>query len=318
MIHGVLVYNGGQRRGRCGILMAYDIYNQPSGRSRRWVRRKGREASVPVWARWLILILCAVTVAVIGWDRVPRLMQGARKSPVTEASTAAVRLAPVDWQADVGHSLEDAVRWASGGDITQAEVAVDRAAAFVNVARLRSRDAKPEFFETAIGQLDLIVASHPENERLSEHAGLMEIELAELRSSMETAPAQTGTTNRVAMYAPRAINRDATLDPRTLGGNVLDATAMPSSAEILEPPSSRLFVDSVRVENVTLEGAVQTLDGMHWKNVTFIGTRLRYEGGEVDLENVHFVRCTFGLTTDERGERIATAVALGRTSLVIE
>jgi hypothetical protein len=93
---------------------------------------------------------------------------------------------------------------------------------------------------------------------------------------------------------------------------------MPSSAEILEPPSSRLFVDNVRVENLTLGGAAQTLDGMHWKNVTFIGTRLRYEGGEVDLQNVHFIRCTFGLTTDERGTRIATAVALGRPSLVIE
>ena len=93
---------------------------------------------------------------------------------------------------------------------------------------------------------------------------------------------------------------------------------MPASAEILEPPASRLFVDNVRVENLTIAGATQTLDGMHWKNVTFMGTRLRYEGGEVDLENVHFVRCKFGFTTDERGVRLANTIALGQTSLVIE
>jgi len=200
-------------------------------------------------------------------------------------------------------------------------VAVDRAAANVTAARLKSRATKPEFFETTIGQLDRIAGTHPENRRLSEHTALTEIELAQFRSALEsppTRPGNTGNASRVGINAPREVARDSRLDPQSLGGEILDATLMPSSAEILEPPSSRLFVDNVRVEDLTLAGAAQTLDGMHWKNVTFIGTRLRYEGGEVDLQNVHFVRCTFGLTTDERGVRIATAVALGRSSLVIE
>ena len=93
---------------------------------------------------------------------------------------------------------------------------------------------------------------------------------------------------------------------------------MPPTAEILEPPSSRLFVDDVRVENLAIAGGTQTLDGMHWKNVIFIGTRLRYEGGEVDLQNVRFVHCMFGFTTDGRGARIASAIAAGKTTLVIE
>jgi hypothetical protein len=268
-----------------------------------------------------MLILGAAIVGAIAWDSASRLTPPVRRRPVTATATGIAGAgAAAEWQGDVARSLEEAVRQASGGNITQAEVAVDRAAAFVTVARMKSQEAKPEFFEAAIGQLDRIVGTRPENPRLNEHAALMEIELAQLRSSQETAPAasESGNANRVAIRAPRAINRDASLDPGSLGGSILDATAMPSIAEILEPPASRQFVDNVRVENVTLAGAAQTLDGMHWKNVTFIGTRLRYEGGGVDLGNVHFVRCTFGLTTDERGMRIARALALGQTSLVIE
>ena len=75
---------------------------------------------------------------------------------------------------------------------------------------------------------------------------------------------------------------------------------MPDTSEVLLPPSSRAFADNIRIENLTIEGAAQTLDGIHWRNVTFIGTRLRYEGGPIDLQNVQFVRCSFGLTTDDR------------------
>jgi hypothetical protein len=118
--------------------------------------------------------------------------------------------------------------------------------------------------------------------------------------------------------APKTIALGSLLDPASLGGYLLDATAMPATAEILEPPSSRLFADNVRVENLTIAGAAQTLDGIHWKNVTFIGTRLRYEGGELDLHNVHFIHCMFGFTTDQRGARVANAIARGQNTLVIE
>jgi hypothetical protein len=118
--------------------------------------------------------------------------------------------------------------------------------------------------------------------------------------------------------APRTLAMGALFNPAALGGERLDATNMPTRAEILEPPSSRLFADNVRVENLTIAGAAQTLDGIHWKNVTFIGTRLRYEGGELDLHNVRFIRCMFGFNSDERGGRLATAIARGQTTIVID
>jgi len=74
----------------------------------------------------------------------------------------------------------------------------------------------------------------------------------------------------------------------------------------------------VRVEGLTIAGAAQTVDAIRWKDVTFVGTRLRYEGGEVSVQNVRFTNCTFGFSTDERGARLADAIALGQTSFVMQ
>ena len=49
-----------------------------------------------------------------------------------------------------------------------------------------------------------------------------------------------------------------------------------------------------------------------------ITTRVLYESGEVDLHNVHLVRCPFSFTADERGARLATAIALDQASIVIQ
>jgi uncharacterized protein YjbI with pentapeptide repeats len=214
-----------------------------------------------------------------------------------------------------------------------------------------------DFYDTVLAKLDQILLAYHENTRLIEHVTLARIELAQLRSSLESVPsgahaaganasganasaanspgaaphgANSSSANssgaksdepaagHILAGAPRALVIGSKLDPASLGGNYLDATSMPPTAEILEPPSSRLFVDDVRVENLAIAGGTQTLDGMHWKNVIFIGTRLRYEGGEVDLQNVRFVHCMFGFATDGRGARIASAIAAGKTTLVIE
>jgi len=305
--------------------MPYDIYEPPSGRSRRWATRKNPQPSVPRWVAIFVVILCGAMAGTITWEKVGRFVRLGSKPAAaraaaadTGAATTSAQPARAEWQGDTASALEEAVREVNAGNITQAEVAMDRAAALVSGARMKSESAAPTFFEMSVRQLDRIAAAHPENERLGEHAGLARIELAQFRSSLETTPGEAGNANHVAIEAPRAIERDTTLDAKSLGGGILDATMMPTSAEILEPPSSRLFVDNVRVENLTLEGAAQTLDGMHWKNVTFIGTRLRYEGGEVDLKNVRFVRCMFGFATDERGVRLANTIALGQSSVVIK
>jgi hypothetical protein len=305
------------------------------------------------------------------------------------ATTPATGIIP-GWQRDVIVALDEAQRHASEGDATETNIAVDRAASIVIVARLRSQPTPPDFFDDALAKLDQILAAYHTNSRLTAHVTDARIQLAELRSYIEPIPpgtpsslsiddllvaTATGATmppssaaarssapssanqppaaansksatnsssasnsasannsssannsksaanpapGQVFVGAPRILAMGAVLNPASLGGNLLDATTMPSSAEILEPPMSRIFADNVHVENLTIAGAAQTLDGIHWKNVTFIGTHLRYEGGEVDLHDVRFIHCMFGFPSDDRGGRLATAIARGQTTVVIE
>jgi hypothetical protein len=275
---------------------------------------------MPTWARFSIGILLAALCGTLLWSGATRFINSAHRSTPSENSATAAAGQPIAiaWQRDTASSLETAVHEAGAGNITQAEVAIDRAAAIVTAAKFRSETATADFFEINLSRLDRAVAAAPDNARLAEHATLMRIELAQLRSALDASPAQSLAPRPVSISSPRSIARDSTLDSEALVGNILDATMMPTSAEILEPPYSRLLVDQVRVEHLTLQGATQTLDGIHWRDVTFIGTRLRYQGGEVDLQNVHFVRCTFGFTNGERSARLANVIALGQSSFVIE
>ena len=327
------------------------IWGTPSGRVRRWGRRRHFRVPVPLYARLAILAASVAVGGALAWHTAevalrPRSSDGSHNAGA--AGSAAATPSQPPWQRDALDSMEDGIRSATAGNITAAEVAVDRAGSVIEAARVQMQPVDADFFEIANSKLDLVLRQNPDNSRLLEHVTMARVNLAQLRSAVEGAhgsgaSSQTSSATRTAgaveetepvaaapgssssasgarkitIAAPKEIEANHILDPQTLGGDTIDATLMPDTAEILLPPSSRLFVDNVRVEDLTLEGASQTLDGIHWKNVIFVGTRLRYEGGELDLRNVRFIRCTFGLTTDERGARLANAIALGQTSIVI-
>jgi hypothetical protein len=388
--------------------MTYRFSDSPSGRVRHWERRRS-PSSAPWFVRPLVILLAFALMIVLAFRGVQYALHGrhgsARANVAVYEDFTYARRTPTNpatgvipgWQRDVIVALDEAQRHASEGDATETNVAVDRAASIVIVARLRTQPTPPDFFDDALAKLDQILAAYHTNSRLTAHVTDARIELAELRSSIEpvppgtpssvnidellvatatgaTAPPSLGAASKssapsstnqppssaasepsvqpgagsssassaanqppsassptsnsksanniapgqVFVGAPRILSIGATLNPAKLGGNLLDATSMPSSAEILEPPPSRIFADNVHVENLTIAGAAQTLDGIHWKNVTFIGTHLRYEGGEVDLQNVRFIHCMFGFPSDDRGGRLATAIARGQTTVVIE
>lgn len=337
--------------------MSYRFSEMPSGRARRWIRRK-EPIPMPWFARPLLILLSLALIGTLTWQGVQYALHGRQRAAESIATPPAAPSATgqAAWQRDVIVSLDEASRHASEVDLAPTEVAVDHAASILTLARVKSQTAPADFFEVVVRKLDEILGAYHQNTRLIEHVTLARIDLAQLRSALEAVPAGVPTAleptdlllpsaasasadpaghgphagdaaasnadqapaSHVVLRAPREIAIGSVLNPASLGGNFLDATNMPSEAEILEPPSSRLFADDVRVENLTIAGATQTIDGIHWKNVTFIGTRLRYEGGEADLHNVRFIHCMFGFTTDERGARIANAIALGQNTIVIE
>jgi hypothetical protein len=321
--------------------MTGHMHRRRSGRP--FVRARGTR-----YAQWIVLIVAAALLGRLAWQGY-RVLRPLSRQDKVQSAPSRVNPLPVQapWQRDVLESIELGMLAAQNGNITAAEVEADRASSIITTARLQSQAAAPDFFVLATDGLDRVLQQHPENERLLDHVTDTRIELAQLRTwqnhsaddpSNEVgaaeapgAPAQndepgsaSGTTSRrkvpghVSIGAPREIAAGETANPKSLGGNFLDATLMPDSSEILLPPSTRLATDNVHVENLTIAGAAQTLDNVHWKNVTFVGTRLRFEGGVIDLQNVHFVRCTFGFPSDARGARLANAIALGQTSISIE
>lgn len=331
--------------------MNLGIWDTPSGRARRWSKRRKGYSRAPMFARMAVVLLAAVLVATLAWHGVQRLLHPPETAVATGVadSGAGHGTSVAVWQSQVIGALEAATVEGSAGNISAAELDVDRAAGVLASMRTGAQPAAPEFFDIVLRGLDRVLRTQPENQRLFEHVTLARIELAQLRCAQPveaegssdapagqnqngadrsgvavpvgppaSAPHAVAIPGHVILAAPRFLAEQSIFDPSTAKGNYVDATLMPETAEIILPPSTRLFVDDVRVEGLTFEGASQTLDGIHWKNVTFINTRLRYESGEVSLSNVRFVHCTFGCSTDDRGARLASAIALGQTSFVIE
>jgi len=270
-------------------------------------------------------------------------------NPAPGNAPGIVRARVPEWQVEAQEAFRDGVTDATTGNIDGAEMDLDRGAELLTEARARQMTPSPDFFDVAIRTIDQVAHAQPDNDRLVEHATLARIELAQMRTMLpaatpasgdgvaaavvaggasssrdaaEDSPAKPGEKGAefktLQILAPLSIAANTTYDAAKAGGDVLDATMMAEDAEVLLPPASRLFTDGVRVRNITVKGASQTLDGVFWENVTFIGTRLRYDGGEVDLRNVRFIDCTFGMEPNDRGARLATAIALGQTTIVIE
>jgi hypothetical protein len=307
-----------------GGIPALGTWNAPQGHAREWRRKRHHHrrtgASASPFLRLTVLVLAAVLLVTLVWHGIRWTLHPARSPayvyvpPVSANATAM-------WQREFNENLGIASDDVTAGNLSEAEVAVDRAETVITSQRLQSSSAAPDFFPAALTSLDGILAKRkPLDARLTEHVTLARISLAEFRSSLEPEPPQSSDTRRVSIGVPRELAANSVLDPATLGGLVLDASVMADTAEVLLPPSSRAFADNVRVENLIVQGAAQTLDGVRWRNVTFIDTRLRYEGGELDLENVHFVRCRFGFSTEDdditaRSTRLANAIALGKSSV---
>ncbi len=333
------------------------IWDTPSGRDRRWLKRKSGLPPAPIYARVAVVSLAMVLVATLAWQGAQRLLDPAKMAGNDAAHfytrPPSDRPAVAAWQTALSDALQQAVAQGTGGNITAAEMQTDRAAAILMSTRIQAQAATPEFFEHTVGELDRVLQTHPDNARLLEHVTLARIELAQLRSAQAVvadagggvggtasrnenatemgrsnsgadvgpgarAPHAVSIAGQVILAAPRALGANDLLDAAALHGIYLDATLMPDTSEILLPPSTRVLADGVRVDGLTIAGAAQTLDGIRWKNVTFIGTRLRYEGGEVSLQNVRFTNCTFGFSTDDRGARLADAIALGQRSFAMQ
>lgn len=75
--------------------------------------------------------------------------------------------------------------------------------------------------------------------------------------------------------------------------------------------------DNVFVSDSFVKGGTQALDGVHWSNMTFVGTHIEYAGGELQLSNVRFIDCIFDVPSSDRGAQVAQYAALDAKELTI-
>lgn len=263
-----------------------------------------------MYARIAIPILAVLLLGWLVWQGAHSLWHSGGKRSRAMSARAQTEPYVAPWVRDFNESLEASARDAAAGKLAAAEIDADSAESFVTLAAFDHRPAPPDFFASASAQLDRVLQQKPSERGLFQHVTSARIGLAEFRSSQDTPPPPPPASARIMLNSPRRIAANQALDPATLDGNYLDATLLPELSEILELPASRAFADKIRVEDLTIAGAAQTLDGIRWRNVTFIDTHLRYQGGELSLQNVRFLRCRFGLPEDDRGARIASAIAL--------
>jgi hypothetical protein len=101
-------------------------------------------------------------------------------------------------------------------------------------------------------------------------------------------------------------------------GAVVDGSGIPSGTDLLHTlTGGSLAKNSDSIQGVTLNGVTQTLDGVQWKDVVFVNSRVRYHGGDLKLDNVHFVHCTFEVPESSRGTQLADYATLESGTLTI-
>lgn len=139
---------------------------------------------------------------------------------------------------------------------------------------------------------------------------------AQLRIPMGTPVTSQALSGSVVYRAEHQL----TLAPQTAlqaPGAVVDGSAIAAGTDALEPASSSLAKNGNSVSGLTLNGVTQTLDGIEWKNVVFVNSRIRYRGGDLRLDNVHFVHCTFEVPANSRGSQMADYATLETGLLTI-
>lgn len=142
------------------------------------------------------------------------------------------------------------------------------AASLVAAMRTVKTPAPPEFFQSSIETLNNISLT-PEVAGAAFNA---KVALADYRSAIVPLPDRT--TLRFGM--PR--DQECIPTGKDYPNHLTDLSAQ---------------LDTVNL--VSINNCWQRLDNVRWHNVAFVNMRIRYFGGDLDLQNVIFANCTFDI-----------------------
>jgi len=277
-----------------------------------------------------ILVILTVLAAIVLY--VVRAEVDSRLGPIltdTGKNTQAVidlekRIAAVSERVDkipiqLSKALVDqSAQHVSSGKLNEGVKSLILATGLIKSAKQQKLDPGAEYFRDISKQLNSIVHTSTSSE-IAEQVHRTFTELATYRSAVEPPPDTTGPRKPINTSIRTTISMrynvrilfGATIFPVYVHGDVFTSTAPPllSSNVVISGPA--VFIGMV-------PDASQTLDGIHWiDGVTFINMRIRYNGGETELNNVWFVNCTFEFANNPRGVQLASAIATTKEQIAV-
>jgi hypothetical protein len=170
------------------------------------------------------------------------------------------------------------------------------AGALISTLQHEKRPAPPAFFQVGIDTINQIDQAHGYIPAAFE----TRIKFAEYRSALEVVPewgtslAPSDKTKPTIQFGPEAANKQ-------FDHIAIDLTA--SKGDGIKLEGNRELARNIVFMNDRIDGGTLVLDGIHWHDVYFVGTHIRYEGGELELNNVRFVNCTFEVSSSKIAPR---------------
>jgi hypothetical protein len=262
-----------------------------------WVALK---LGVPPWGQILVIVLAALMVPTFFWY----LSVEKHLSSIDSS----LQVLPLQIGRDL---LSQASADLTLGHSKKALVATEAATALIAQASIKRIPANPDFFTATTSELNVLESHAKDNREFSGKVLSSRLILAEYRSALESVPTlQKPEKTLESTYI--IVHADSKIDPNTLNATTI---ILPPTVEAFQSPLIRRLSNGMSIEQINFKGGVQTLDGFAWKNVVFVNTLVKYEGGETQLQNVRFVNCTFQMDNTPRSSLIASYVSLGLSAL---
>jgi len=268
--------------------------------------RAAKRLGIPLWGRVLLLLLVPASgYAIYAWYQLDRQIVGLN----SQLASLKEKIDGIDgrfakqeekmekWFSDLMRALlTESKRLANSGDTLGAKRSFKLATTLMEGAKANNLRVGQTYFEQVSDSLNSLAAESS----LSPDIHAIRLKLAEYKSALEKAPEPAGMIMEGFDIKGRHI--------RIAGVQVRVKSAEEVPVRLL-PPLQRKLSDEISIQQSIIYGGTQPLDGIHWVNVVFVGTRIRYEGGEADLRKVRFVNCTFDLPPSAAGNQLAEYVA---------
>lgn len=276
-----------------------------------WLTKK---LGIEPWGQILIAILLAASISIGGflWS-----FNG--------------RLSNIEGQLSIlvaGRRIDEVAQYAKIKNLPKIAAAVEAAKASLAVATKKKALATPEYFQVSMAALDSANADNRTDVEIQLQK--VRIALADYRSALQPKPKVDQDLQHIplgpgiitpSMVGARAVYRikgNLTLPPGVSlisEGTVLNGSENPEGTNLLNPKTNSIALNKNEVSGLIIIARNQTLDGIIWKNITFVNTHIIYAGGEVTLENVQFINCTFESPATKQGSQIVEYAALAESSL---